>query len=254
MTNATAPSLSLDAAWAVLGSDSLLGSASRFGVAACASGFVVLLVLLVWRQAAWMREPAWVKNAPTVPEPSLMAAIGGTVLEFVQQGQICRTFMHADQPDILRLSNGIAGGIFRDFVFVKDPKIAREIMEEPNTCKPERGYRAFRRLTGYKGNYDFLSSHSHSDALYARTRVPAYEALMHRTVKYYDTLFLDTVRRVVDRCGATGNGRFKVVDEMHSVATSLITSVGFDEQSDQLDQNLFDAAVWIIGVRQLLSR
>jgi len=155
--------------------------------------------------------------------------------------------MHSDQPDIVRLHNGIAGGLFRDLVFVKDPKVAREILEEPNTCKPERGYRAFRRLTGYKGNYDFLSSHSHKDPLYARTRLIAYDTLMKRTVDYYDTLFLETARRAVDRCGQTADGHFKVVDEMHSVATSLITSVGFDEQSDELDKDLFSAAVWIIG-------
>ncbi|CAK8989510.1 Cytochrome P450 3A21 (CYPIIIA21) (Cytochrome P450 CM3A-10) [Durusdinium trenchii] len=223
------------------------GTGLRFGVAAAAGGLMVLALMLLWRQVAWWREPAWIKNAPMVPEPNLMSMVAGCVLEFVQQGAICRTFMHDDQPDILRLNNGLAGGLFRDFIFVKDPKIAREILEEPNTCKPERGYRAFRRLTGYKGNYDFLSSHSHNDALYARTRVPAYETLMKRTVTYYDTLFLSTVRRVVKRCGETPDGRFKVVDEMHQVATSLITSVAFDEQSEKFDKNLFDCAVWIIG-------
>mmetsp|Transcript_17694 Transcript_17694/g.28642 ORF Transcript_17694/g.28642 Transcript_17694/m.28642 type:complete len:680 (-) Transcript_17694:1254-3293(-) len=231
----------------LLEDNSFWGSLARFSCAFSIGGLAVLAFLLIWRQVAWMREPSWVKNAPMVPEPNWSARIGGCVLEFVSRGRICRTFMHPDQPDILRLNNGIAAGLFRDFIFVKDPKIAREILEEPNTCKPERGYRAFRRLTGYKGNYDFLSSHSHNDALYNRTRVPAYEALMHRTVTYYDTLFLDTVRKVVTRCGDAKDGTFKVVDEMHSVATSLITSVGFDERSEELDKNLFDCAVWIIG-------
>ena len=34
----------------------------------------------------------------------------------------CRTFMHADQPDVIRLHNGIMSGQFRDMILVKDPK------------------------------------------------------------------------------------------------------------------------------------
>jgi len=239
------PLLEMDVLWILLKDESVAGVVTRFFAAFALGGIAILVFLLVWRQIAWWREPAWIRNAPSVPVPNFMALIGGTVLEFVKRGTICRTFMHSDQPDVLRLGNGIAGGMFRDFILVKDPKVAREIMEESNTSKPERGYRAFRRLTGYKGNYDFLSSHSHKDDLYARTRVRAYETLMKRTVDNYDTMFLEIVRRVVNRSGE--GKKFKVVDEMHSVATTLITGIGFDERSDELDKNLFDAAVWIIG-------
>lgn len=208
---------------------------------------LVLIVLLTWRRFAWFREPKWVKNSPLIPEPTWQSMITGCVLEYVRKGNICRTFMHPDQPDVLRFSNGIVGGIFRDVILCKSPRISREILEEKNTSKPERGYRAFRRLTGYKGNYDFLSAHSHKDPLYARTRLPAYETLMKRTLKNYDTLFLDIVKRLISRLESSENGDINVVDEMHYVATSLITSIAFDEQSEAMDKDLFESAVWIIN-------
>ena len=106
-------------------------------------------------------------------------------------------------------------------------------MEEVSTTKPVRGYNAFRRLTGYKGSPDFLSSHSHDDPLYKRTRVRAYEVLMKRTVDNYDTLFMETVGKFVDRISSSTRegGTFMVVDEMHRIATSLITRIAFDEAS-----------------------
>ena len=219
--------------------------AGRLAVSTAASGLAVLAILLLWRQISWYREPQWVKNAPTVPSPNLWSRIQGTTIEFVQQGKICRTFMHPDQPDVLRLNNGVAGGMFRDFIFVKDPKIAREVMEEPNTRKPERGYRAFRRLTGYKGSPDFLSSVSHKDDLYSRTRVKSYEILMRRCLENYDTQFVETVDRFVDRIAKSST--FAVVDEMHLIATSLITRIAFNEDSEEFDRNLFESAVWIIN-------
>jgi len=217
----------------------------RFSLGGAIGGLLFLIVALGWRQLAWWREPAWLKSAPIVPAPNFKSLFTGTVMEFVSRGRICRTFMHPDQPDILRLSNGLAGGLFRDFVFVKDPKVAREILEESNTSKPERGYRAFRRLTGYRGSPDFLSSHSHKDPLYARTRVVAYEVLMRRAVERFDDQFLDTVNQFVDRIGK--QGRFHVVDEMHLIATSLITRIAFDETSEKFDKDLFQSAVWIIN-------
>jgi cytochrome P450/cytochrome b involved in lipid metabolism len=208
-------------------------------------GIIILIVLIIWRHVSWYREPQWLKNAPMVPEPSMFAIMTGTVMEYVKGGRICRTFMHDDQPDILRLNNGIASGMFRDFVFCKDPKICREIMEEPNTAKPERGYRAFRRLTAYKGSPDFLSSHSHKDPLYARTRVRAYEVLMKRMVENYDTIFIDCVFSFAERVGK--EPAFHVVEEMHLIATSLITRIAFDEVSERFDKDLFESAVWIIN-------
>ncbi|KAH9258638.1 hypothetical protein BASA81_003140 [Batrachochytrium salamandrivorans] len=217
----------------------------RLSLSGMLGGICFLVFALSWRQVAWLREPGWIKAAPTVPAPNFKSWFTGTVMEFVQRGRICRTFMHADQPDILRLGNGIAGGLFRDFIMVKDPKIAREIMEEPSTCKPERGYRAFRRLTGYKGSPDFLSSHSHKDPLYARTRVLAYEILMKRVVDRYDDQFIDCVNEFVNRVGKEGT--FHVVDEMHLIATSLVTRIAFNETSDKFDKDLFQSAVWIIN-------
>jgi len=67
-------------------------------------GALFLFLALTWRQISWWREPAWIKQAPTVPAPSWMALIQGSVIEFVMKGRICRTFMHPDQPDIIRLN------------------------------------------------------------------------------------------------------------------------------------------------------
>lgn len=222
----------------------------RFSLGGAVGGLMFLIFALGLREFVWWREPAWIKAAPMVPAPNLKSFFTGTVMEFVQRGRICRTFMHPDQPDILRLSNGIAGGIFRDFIFVKDPKIAREIMEEPTTCKPDKGYRAFRRLTRYRGSPDFLSSHSHKDPLYARTRVLAYEILMKRVVDHYDDQFIECVTSFVNRIGK--EGRFHVVDEMHLIATSLITRIAFNETSEKFDKDLFQSAVWIIN--DMISR
>ena len=223
--------------------DSTLMSA---GLSFAAGGLIVLFVLITWKRLAWYREPRWVKNSPIVPEPTWVSMITGVVLEYVRKGNICRTFMHPDQPDILRFPNGIAGGMFRDVILCKSPKMVKEILEEKDTAKPERGYRAFRRLTGYKGNYDFLSAHSHKDPLYARTRIPAYETLMKRTLNNYDTLFLDIVKKLIGRIEG-GSENVNVVDEMHHVATSLITSIAFNEQSEKMDFALFESAVWIIN-------
>lgn len=217
----------------------------RLSLGGALGGLLFLAFALSWRQVAWWREPNWVKGAPVVPAPNLKSFFTGTVMEYVSRGRICRTFMHADQPDILRLSNGIAGGLFRDFIFVKDPKVAREIMEEPTTSKPDRGYRAFRRLTGYKGSPDFLSSHNHKDPLYARTRVLSYEILMKRAVERYDDQFINCVQEMVERVGKSE--KFSVVDEMHFIATSLITRIAFNETSDKFDKDLFESAVWIIN-------
>jgi len=46
-------------------------------------GLLFLFVALLWRQISWWREPAWIKQAPTVPAPNIIAMIQGTVLEFV---------------------------------------------------------------------------------------------------------------------------------------------------------------------------
>ena len=201
--------------------------------------------LLVWRKITWLREPAWVRNAPLAPAPDWMSTLSGCVMAYLKPGNLCRRFMRADQPDIVRFPNGLAGGLMRDMILVKDPVTAREVFTEPTTAKPVTAYRVFKRLTGYKGTGDFLSTRSHKDPLYARTRVVVYEALMKRTFNCYGTAFLDTVKDLVSRIKQTDPEKIVVVDEMHRIATSLITRVAFDEHSDNLDNNLFDSVVWM---------
>ena len=210
-------------------------------------GATAAAFLLAWKLSSVLREPKWVRNAPVVPANSIFGLVMGTIIEYVKKGKFCRTFMQADQPDILRLHNGICGGIFRDMIIVKDPKVAKQILLEKTTKKPERGYRAFRRLTGYVGSPDFLSSRSHRDALYKRTRTVAYEAFMKRMYTRYDTDFLDTVFKFTERVGSKKDGRFSVVHEMHLIATSLITRIAFNEDSENMDYALFQSAVWIIN-------
>ena len=70
----------------------------------------------------------------------------------------------------------------------KDPRVAKQVLEEPNTRKPEMGYRLFRRLHGFRGGKDFLSFSSHKEALYKRTRTESYKALMKRKKATEDRL------------------------------------------------------------------
>ena len=52
---------------------------------------------------------------------------------------------------------------------------------------------------------------------------------MKRMYTRYDTDFLDTVFKFVERVGSKKDGRFSVVHEMHLIATSLITRIAFNE-------------------------
>jgi len=105
----------------------------------------------------------------------------GNLLPTVKTGHMCRKYMGPDVPDMLKFNNGLASGMFRDAVFVKDPRVAKEVLEEPTTKKPEKGYRVFRRLHGYVGGPDFLSFRSHTDPIYARTRTLAWKTMMEVT-------------------------------------------------------------------------
>ncbi len=129
---------------------------------------------------------------------------------------------------------------------MKDPKIAKEVLEEQTTKKPDRSYRVFRRLHGYKGGRDFLSFRSHTDAVYARTRVLAYKTLMKRTVDHFTDVMLPCVERHVDLLNVKSAGTVEVVDAMHRVATALITTVAFDVHDASLDQELFESACWMV--------
>ena len=122
---------------------------------------LTVVVLLLWRLVAQSREPAWVKNAPRAPAISWLGALTGSTVEAVKTGHMCRRHMGEHVPSLLRFHNGLIGGIWRDFLLVKDPLVARQILEERDTKKPEKAYRVFRRLHGYKGGRDFLSYRSH---------------------------------------------------------------------------------------------
>ena len=38
-----------------------------------------------------------------------------------------------------------------------------------------------------------------------------------------------------------------IVDEMHRVATSLITRIAFDEDNEELNHDLFSSSVWMVN-------
>eukprot|EP00924_Labyrinthula_sp_SR-Ha-C_P011711 snap_masked-scaffold_17-processed-gene-6.36-mRNA-1 protein AED:0.43 eAED:0.44 QI:0/-1/0/1/-1/1/1/0/691 len=211
-------------------------------------GNTVLFILLLMRKITEFREPLWVRSSPTLQPKTLVGHVAGAVLENVTQGRLCRNYMKQNQPDVLRLQNGFAAGIMRDFVLVKDPKMCKSILEEKTTCKPEKSYRIFRRLTAYKGNNDFLSARTHKDPIYRRTRVPAYTALMKRTLLRYDDLFLPTCNTFIKNITQEKNTKcIKIIPFMHKVSTALLTRIAFDTSSDAYDKNLFDAALWIIS-------
>ena len=155
----------------------------------------VFNTLLLWRCITQWREPKWVQNAAGVNSPSWLSILRGTTVEVVKTGHMCRQFMHAHCPGIIKFHNGVFGGHLRELLLCKDPRVAKQVLEEPNTRKPERGYRIFRRLHGYRGGKDFLSFSSHTDPLYKRTRGKAYKVLMKRTYDHYDDIFVPTVAR-----------------------------------------------------------
>jgi len=68
---------------------------------------------------------------------------------------------------------------------------------------------------------------------------------MKRAVDRFDDQFVGCVTEFVQRIGK--DGKFPVVDEMHLIATSLITRIAFNETSDKFDKDLFQSAVWIIN-------
>jgi len=211
---------------------------------------LTVVVLLLWRLVAQSREPAWVKNAPRAPAISWLGVLTGSTVEAVKTGHMCRRHMGEHVPSLLRFHNGLIGGIWRDFLLVKDPLVARQILEERDTKKPEKAYRVFRRLHGYKGGRDFLSYRSHKDEAYARTRGLAYQTLIKRMMEHYDDMMVPTTLAKLDDITAAAvknHGVVDIVDSMHHVATALLTRLAFDEASQQLDRDLFESAVWMVG-------
>ena len=119
-------------------------------------------LMLLWSCFSHAREPSWVRNATSISKFWSEITSGSTVAA-VKTGHLCRKYMGHFNPGILRFTNGpILGGYIRDFLLVKDPVVVKEVLEERTTMKPERSYRVFRRLHGYRGGYDFLSFRSHS--------------------------------------------------------------------------------------------
>ncbi len=217
--------------------------AARVGVSLPAS---TITLLLVYRAVVSnVFEPRWVQKAYQL-KVSWLEWVAGATVPNVKTGHMCRKFMGQQYPDIIRFNNGLVGGFIRDFILVKDPKIAKEVMEEQTTKKPDRSYRVFRRLHGYKGGRDFLSFRSHTDAVYARTRVLAYKTLMKRTVDHFADIMLPCVERHVNLLNKESAGTVEVVDAMHRVATALITTVAFDVHDASLDQELFESACWMV--------
>jgi cytochrome P450 len=216
---------------------------TRVGVSLPAS---IITLLLVYRAVVSnVFEPRWVQKAYQM-KTSWLEWVAGATVPNVKTGHMCRKFMGQQYPDIIRFNNGLVGGFIRDFILVKDPKIAKEVLEEQTTKKPDRSYRVFRRLHGYKGGRDFLSFRSHTDAVYARTRVLAYKTLMKRTVDHFADIMLPCVERHVNLLNKESAGTVEVVDSMHRVATALITTVAFDVHDASLDQALFESACWMV--------
>lgn len=214
-------------------------------------GLLVMLSLLLFRSYVRASEPTWVQNIPIVGEKTFRQFFTGTTVDSVKTGYVCRKYMDPKYPSLLRFSNGVAGGFIRDFILCKDAEIAKAILQEPDTKKPEKGYRVFRRLHGYKGGRDFLSFRSHKDDGYKRNRSVAYRALMERAVEHFDDIFVPCVHEYIEKFphGSSDDVAqgVRVVEQMHYVATALLTRIAFDVNDSTLDKNLFESAVWMVG-------
>jgi cytochrome P450/predicted heme/steroid binding protein len=209
----------------------------------------IVFVLLVLKWSAEFREPRWIKQTPALPNRSLWDWFAGTLLGEVRAGTMCRKLMSSKYPGILRVRNGLIGGVFRDLIVVKNPYVAKEILEEKTTKKPDKSYRVFQRLHGYIGGRDFLSFRSHKDEVYARTRGLSYRVLMKRTYDRYVDTYLPLVRSHIKSVGSAPGENLQsrdVVTDMHHIATAVLTSMAFDHSSDNLNQDLFEAVVWMV--------
>eukprot|EP00939_MAST-03C_sp_MAST-3C-sp1_P005125 g5125.t1 len=213
-------------------------------------------LLVIWSCISHAREPSWVRNATSISKFWTEIANGSTVGE-VQSGHLCRKYMGHFNPGILRFTNGtVLGGYLRDFLLVKDPVVVKQVLEETNTRKPERSYRVFRRLHGYRGGYDFLSFRSHKDPIYRRTRNKVYRALMKRTYDHFDdvimpevAIFVDSLADLIENSTERNEGvaELHVVDEMHTIATTLLCRVGFGESSTVFQRSLFESTIWMVN-------
>jgi len=226
--------------------------------------FVVVLpacvfnMLILWSCVTHAREPSWVRNATAISK-FWGEVTGGSTVSAVKTGHLCRKYMGHFNPGILRFTNGsILGGYLRDFLLVKDPVVVKQVLEESDTRKPERSYRVFRRLHGYRGGYDFLSFRSHKHPTYRRTRTKVYKALMKRTYDHYEDIILPEVKAFVegllpqtclDSKEPVGKDcvDFRVVDEMHTIATTLLCRVGFGEASEVFQRSLFESTIWMVN-------
>jgi cytochrome P450 len=187
----------------------------------------------------------------SIPKTTWYEVLTGTLASSVTTGHICRKYMGSKSPNLLRFDNGILAGWLRDFILVKDPQMARQVMEEKNTLKPDGSYRVFRRFHGYFGGRDFLSFRSHKHPIYARNRVLAYKTLIKRMVDHYSDIFVPTTQRFINRleknCEDHDDVTIDATEQMHVIATALLTGIAFDESSTDLDQDLFECTVWMVN-------
>ena len=208
-------------------------------------------LLLLWSCINHAREPSWVRNATEISK-FWTELMGGSTVGEVRSGHLCRKYMGHFNPGIIRFTNGsLLGGYIRDFLLVKDPVVVKQVLEESNTMKPERSYRVFRRLHGYRGGYDFLSFRSHNEPMYRRTRNKVYRTLMKRTYDHFNDIiypeiehFVEGLRGLRDRDQTI---ELHVVDEMHTVATTLLCRVGFGESSALFQRSLFESTIWMVN-------
>jgi len=87
------------------------------GGAATAAGMAVVWALVGWAELQRSREPPWVQNVVEAPQ-SLPEFATGNLLPTVKTGHMCRKYMGAEHPDMLKFNNGLAAGVFRDAIFV----------------------------------------------------------------------------------------------------------------------------------------
>jgi len=215
---------------------------------AIASSCTLYAILILWRVVTHMREPYWIKIMPYYNKGGILAHFIGGFMAEVLSGHVARKFTSRKYPSLIKFHSGILNGWIRDMVLVKDPIVCKQVLEEKTTKKPSKAYRFARRLDGYWAPDDFLTSRSHQDPIYKRTRSLAYKVLMKRSVLRYNDLYLDIVNNFVNSLSSSDTGTERdTAREMHLIATRVLTEMAFDLKDEVLDQEFFECTIWIVN-------
>ena len=72
---------------------------------------------------------------------------------------------------------------------------------------------------------------------------------MKRTYDHFSDIVVPEIEDFVNRLGQQKKDlvELHVVDEMHTIATTLLCRVGFDESSNTFQRSLFESTIWMVN-------